>query len=402
MKKNYLLMGLFVVAIQIQAQKFQGLALTPPLGWNSWNTFQTNISEQLVKDVADKMASSGMRDAGYQYIVLDDGWMAMQRDSITGDLVPDPKKFPHGMKALINYVHAKGLKFGLYNCAGTKTCAGYPGTRGYEYQDARFYASLGIEYLKYDWCNTEGMTTKEAYGTMSKAIKAARHPMIFSLCEWGSSRPWEWAKEVGQLWRTTGDINAIFDGIKDYGNWHANGVMTIADLQDTLYKYSGPGHWNDPDMLEVGNGMSTSEDRTHFSVWCMLAAPLMAGNDIRKMSKETVAILTNKDAIAIDQDAAGMQAFKYAGKDSLQTWFRPLKNGDWAVCFINRNSTAKNISFDWKNENVSNSFFNRQLNAASFNYKLFDVWAKKELGSTANKLNAVIPAHDVLMFRLIK
>jgi alpha-galactosidase len=402
MKRNWLIIVLLIVAIQMQAQKFQGLALTPPMGWNSWNTFQTNISEQLVKQTADIIVSSGMKDAGYTYLVLDDGWMAMQRDSITGDLIPDPKKFPNGIKTVIDYVHSKGLKFGLYNCAGTKTCAGYPGTRGYEYQDARFYASLNIDYLKYDWCNTDGMTTKEAYTTMSKAIKAARHPIIFSLCEWGNSQPWMWAKNVGQLWRTTGDINAIFDGIKDYGNWHANGVMTIVDMQDSLYKYSGPGYWNDPDMLEVGNGMSAGEDRVHFSIWCMLAAPLMAGNDIRKMNKETVAILTNKDAITIDQDGAGMQAFKYANKDSLQTWFRPLQNGDWAVCFINRSSTPKNILFDWKKENVSNSFFNKQLNVAAVNYKLVDVWTKKDMGSTANQLNAAIPGHDVLMLRLKK
>jgi alpha-galactosidase len=402
MKKNFLIIALLIVTIQTHAQKFQDLALTPPMGWNSWNTFQTNISEELVKQTADIIVSSGMKDAGYTYLVLDDGWMAMDRDRVTGDLVPDPKKFPKGMKAVIDYVHAKGLKFGLYNCAGTKTCAGYPGTRGYEYQDARFYASLNIDYLKYDWCNTDGMTTKEAYTTMSKALKATGHPIIFSLCEWGGSQPWQWAKEVGQLWRTTGDINAIFDGIKDYGNWHANGMMTIVDMQDTLYKYSGPGHWNDPDMLEVGNGMKVSEDRVHFSIWCMLAAPLMAGNDIRKMNKETLAILTNKDAIAIDQDAAGMQAFKYADKDSVQTWFRPLQNGDWAVCFINRGSTVKSISFDWKKENVSNTFFNRQLNAATVNYKLYDVWTKKDMGSTSNNLNAVIPAHDVLMLRLKK
>jgi alpha-galactosidase len=402
MKKNSLIIALLFAAMQMQAQKFQGLALTPPMGWNSWNTFQTNISEQLVKQTADIIVSSGMKDAGYTYLVLDDGWMAMERDSVTGNLIPDPKKFPNGMKTVIDYVHSKGLKFGLYNCAGTKTCAGYPGTRGYEYQDARFYASLSIDYLKYDWCNTDGMTTKEAYTTMSKALKATRHPIVFSLCEWGSSQPWQWAKEVGHLWRTTGDISNLFDGIKDYGNWHANGMMTIIDMQDTLYKYSGPGYWNDPDMLEVGNGMSVSEDRVHFSAWCMLAAPLMAGNDIRKMNKETVAILTNKDAIAIDKDAAGMQAFRYANKDSVQTWFKPLQNGDWAVCFINRGSTAKNILFDWKKENVANAFFNKQLNAAMINYKLYDVWTKKDMGSTASQLNAAIPGHDVMLLRLKK
>src|SRR5450432_200288 len=199
MKKNRCFILLLLLTGQLYAQKFDGLAMTPPMGWNSWNTFQTNISEQLVKGIADDMIASGMRDAGYLYIVLDDGWMTKERDSITGDLIPDPAKFPNGMKALVDYVHSKGLKFGLYNCAGTKTCGGYPGSRGYEYQDARLYASFGIDYLKYDWCNTDGMTTKEAYTTMSKALKAARRPVIFSLCEWGNSQPWLWAKEVGHL-----------------------------------------------------------------------------------------------------------------------------------------------------------------------------------------------------------
>ena len=171
------------------AQKFEGLAPTPPMGWNSWNTFQIHISEQLVKDIADVMVSSGMKDAGYTYLVLDDGWMAKERDTKTGDLVPDPQKFPNGMKAVIDYVHTKGLKFGIYNCAGRKTCAGYPGTRGHEYQDARFYAALGIDYLKFDWCYSEGINAKEAYATMSEALKAAGRPIVFSLCEWGSNQP---------------------------------------------------------------------------------------------------------------------------------------------------------------------------------------------------------------------
>ena len=368
------------------AQKFDTLALTPPMGWNSWNTFQTNISEKLVMETADMLVSSGMKDAGYIYLVLDDGWMAMERDD-KGNLVPDPKKFPHGMKAVADYVHSKGLKFGLYNCAGTKTCAGYPGTRGYEYQDARFYASVEIDYLKFDWCNTDGINAKEAYTTMSKALKVAGRPIIFSLCEWGNNKPWEWATNVGQLWRTTGDINNIFDGIKTYGTWHANGVMTIVDLNAGLRKYAGPGHWNDPDMLEVGNGMKESEDRTHFSIWCMMAAPLIAGNDIRKMSKETNSILTNKNIIAIDQDELGVQGFRYSDKDSLQIWCKPLRNGEWAVCFLNRGATAQNISFDWKNNVMADTAFKEMLNAASTTYKIRNVWTDKPSGTTDVPLN---------------
>ncbi|MDP4261213.1 MAG: glycoside hydrolase family 27 protein [Bacteroidota bacterium] len=402
MKKNGWIVLLLLVAMQLQAQKFEGLALTPPMGWNSWNTFQTNINEQLAKETADLFITSGMKDAGYLYIVLDDGWMAKERDSITGDLIPDPKKFPHGMKAVVDYVHSKGLKFGLYNCAGTKTCAGYPGTRGYEYQDARFYASLGIDYLKFDWCNSEGLSAKEAYTTMSNALRKAGRPIIFSLCEWGDNKPWLWAKETGQLWRTTGDIANIFDGIKNYGTWHANGVMTIVDMQDTLRKYAGPGHWNDPDMLEVGNGMKVNEDRAHFSIWCMLAAPLMAGNDLRKMTKEAKETLTDKDIIAIDQDPAGMQALKYAEKDSVQTWLKPLKNGDWAVCFLNRSLSSKDLSIDWKQMTVADNLSGTELNAVKNNYRVRDIWLKQNRGTTANPFKTTVPAHDVIVLRLAK
>lgn len=398
----FLFSVLFLFNSKLFAQKFENLAPTPLMGWNSWNTFQTNINEELVKGIADVMVASGMKDAGYTYIVLDDGWMAMERDPKTGDLVPDPKKFPNGLKPVIDYVHSKGLKFGLYNCAGTKTCAGYPGTRGYEYQDARFYASLDIDYLKFDWCNTEGINAKEAYTTMSKALKAAERPIVFSLCEWGNNKPWLWAEPVGQLWRTTGDITAQFDGIKSYGNWHANGVMTIVDLQDTLRKYAGPNHWNDPDMLEVGNGLTAAENRTHFSLWCMLAAPLMAGNDIRKMDEQTRSVLTSKDVIAIDQDVLGIEGFKYSDKDSLQTWFKPLSNGDWAMCFVNRSSVAKPVEFNWQTEVVSDDLSHKGLHADAINYKLRDLWTKKDLGITKKVLKAVVQPHDVLMLRLTK
>jgi alpha-galactosidase len=400
--RKFILSILLIVCIKTFAQKFEGLAPTPPMGWNSWNTFQTNISEDLVKGIADSLVSSGMKDAGYTYIVLDDGWMSMQRDSITGNLIPDPKKFPHGIKALADYIHSKGLKFGLYNCAGTKTCAGYPGTRGYEYQDARFYASLDIDYLKFDWCYADSLNAVEAYTTMSKALRAAGRPIVFSVCEWGTHQPWLWAKNVGELWRTTGDISSCYDGQKDMGGWKANCFMYITDLNEPLRKYAGTGHWNDPDMLEVGNGMTVAEDRSHFSLWCMMAAPLISGNDIRKMTAETRSILTNKDVIAVDQDMLGVQGFRYAVKDSLETWFKPLSNGDWAVCFVNRSTQSQKINLDWKNENVNDELSSKQLNTASTTYKLVDVWTKKSLATTAKPLSATVAAHDVLMLRLIK
>jgi len=402
MKFKILLFVCIFSFTDIYAQKFDGLALTPPMGWNSWNTFQTHISDSLVRGIADVMVSSGMKDAGYEYLVLDDGWMTMERDSVTGNLIPDPEKFPHGMKVLVDYVHSKGLKFGLYNCAGTKTCAGYPGTRGYEYQDARFYASLGIDYLKFDWCSSAGINAKEAYNTMSKALKVAGHPIIFSLCEWGSNKPWEWAENVGQLWRTTGDISAIFDGYVDHGTWKATGVMPIVDLQNGLRKYAGPGHWNDPDMLEVGNGMSANEDRSHFSLWCMLAAPLMAGNDLRKMSKETQSILTNKEVIAIDQDKAGIEGFKYSDKDSLEVWVKPLQNGDWAVCFLNRSHSPAKVNFNWKDEMITDTLFNKTLDAKNITYKIRNLWTKSNGEDTQKPLSTTLPSHDVVVLRLSK
>ncbi len=390
---------LMILCVNASAQKMQGLALTPPMGWNSWNTFQTKINDQLIMQTADVMVSSGMKDAGYTYLVLDDGWMAMERDS-TGNLVADPAKFPHGITVVADYVHAKGLKFGLYNCAGTKTCAGYPGTRGYEYQDARYYASHGVDYLKFDWCYADGINAKEAYGTMSKALAKTGRPIIFSLCEWGSNKPWEWADSVGHLWRTTGDIGNVFNGVKKIGDWSALGVTTIIDLQKNIRKYAGPGHWNDPDMLEVGNGLTQSENRAHFSMWCMLAAPLIAGNDITKMTKETNEILTNKEVISVDQDSLGVEAFIYADKDSLQTWLKPLRNGSWAICFLNKSLTPKPVEFNWKNEIINDTLSKAQLNTSLTNYNIRNLWTKKNEGNTQKPLRAIVPPHDVLLFQM--
>ncbi|WP_448697497.1 glycoside hydrolase family 27 protein [Mucilaginibacter sp. AW1-3] len=383
------------------AQKFEGLALTPPMGWNSWNTFQTNINEKLVRDIADVMVASGMKDVGYTYIVLDDGWMAKERDA-GGNLVADPVKFPSGMKALADYIHAKGLKFGLYNCAGTQTCAGYPGTRGYEYQDARLYASFDIDYLKFDWCYTDGINAKEAYKTMSKALKTAGRPIIFSLCEWGGNKPWLWAKDVGHLWRTTDDIYAGWAGIKSNGTWSANSVTRIIESQDSLRKYAGPGHWNDPDMLEVGNGMKVNEDRAHFAMWCMLAAPLIAGNDLRNMSPQTHDILTNKEVIAVNQDALGIQAYKYATADSVETWIKPLKNNEIAICFLNRSANTQKITCNWKEHPVKDDLSKTFIDFTKTEYNIRDIEAGKAMGKTNQTFEATVSAHDVIMIRLRK
>ncbi len=400
MKKNLLLLTLFLLGLITNAQKFENLAQTPPMGWNSWNKFACNVSAQMLKDIADAMVSSGMKDAGYEYIVVDDCWHG-DRDSM-GFIQENKEHFPSGMKATIDYIHSKGLKFGIYSCAGAETCAGKPGSRGHEYQDALTYAKWGVDYLKYDWCNTENINAIGAYTTMRDALYAAKRPVVFSLCEWGDNKPWEWGAEVGHLWRTTGDIYDCFDCEEDHGTWSSWGVMKILDMQDGLREFAGPGHWNDPDMMEVGNGgMTVNEDRAHFSMWCMLASPLIAGNDLVSMSQETLDILTNKDAIAVNQDSLGIQGFKFASTDSLETWFKPLDKGDWAVCFLNRSSKGKTIDFDWKTK-VYDEFTKRDLNAAETSYEIFNIWTKKKMGKTKKVLKAEVPSHDVLMLRLTK
>jgi len=394
------LMAAGLAAPNVFSQKFEGLAMTPPMGWNSWNKFACNVDEKLIRETADAMVSSGMKDAGYQYVVIDDCWHG-ERDA-QGLIRPNAQRFPSGMKALGDYIHAKGLKFGIYSDAGWKTCGGHPGSRGHEYQDAQTYASWGVDYLKYDWCNTDGLKAEGAYATMREALRAAGRPIIFSICEWGDNKPWEWASNVGHLWRTTGDIYPCWDCEKNYGTWSAWGVMKIVDKQIPLRKYAGPGHWNDPDMMEVGNGLSNTEGRAHFSMWAMLAAPMMSGNDLRNMPAEIKAILTNKDVIAVGQDALGVEGFRAIEENGLETWLKPLNDGGWAVCFLNRADTAKTLDFSWKSQYMQDGLSNKELNAARDTYKIRDLWTGKDLGTTASNLKASIQSHDVFMLRLTR
>jgi alpha-galactosidase len=380
-------------------QKFEGLAFTPPMGWNTWNTFAANIKEDLVKETAEAMIANGMQEAGYTTIVLDDAWMAKQRDDL-GSLVADPNKFPSGMKALGDFLHGRGFRFGIYNCAGSKTCAGLPGSRGHEWQDAALYASWGVDYLKYDWCNSDALAAEGAYMTMRDALYAAGRPVIFSICEWGNNKPWLWGAKIGHLWRTTGDIYACFDCKKDHGTWYSWGVMQILDMQKGLREYAGPGHWNDPDMMEVGNGMAVNEDRAHFTMWCMLAAPLMAGNDVRKVSRETLSILTNKEAIAVDQDSLGIQGFTYSAKDNIEVWFKPLKDGAWAMAVLNRTPSTQKVYFNWKAEKVADTFAKREAQFDTTTYTVRDLWQKKDVGTTATAYSGEVGPQDVAMLRL--
>ena len=399
MKKIIFVLAFFMAA-NLFAQKFDGLAETPPMGWNSWNTFATDINEDLVKGIADSFVKDGYKEAGYEYIVLDDGWMSRERDE-NGNLVADPEKFPSGMKALADYVHSKGLKFGLYNCAGTKTCAGYPGSRGYEYQDARLYASWGIDFLKYDWCNTGKLNAAEAYITMRDALHKAGKPIVFSICEWGDNQPWNWGKDVGHLWRVTGDIVNCWDCEVGHGSWSSWGVWKIINMRKNIRKASGPGHWNDFDMMEVGNGMTAAEDRTHFAMWSMLASPLILGNDIRSASKETIKTLTNKEVIAVNQDKLGIQALRFTNDGNFEIWVKPLDNDEWALVFVNMSDTAKELDFDWKHHPIGDDVNGKNLNLSN-EYKVRDLFNHKNLGTTSSHLKATVGSHDLIMVRLKK
>jgi alpha-galactosidase len=301
------------------------------MGWNSWNKFHCDVSEALIMQTADALVSSGMKDAGYEYIVIDDCWQVSRDEN--GNIVVDPDRFPHGMKYLADYIHSKGLKFGIYSSAGTVTCQRRPGGRGHEYQDALMYAKWDVDYLKYDWCGSSTQNAPASYTTMRDALFTAGRPIVLSICEWGSNDPWEWASDVGHLWRTTGDIS---------DNW--NSMISIFDRQKDLSRYAGPDGWNDPDMLEVGNGgMTTDEYKTHFSLWCMLASPLMAGNDLTNMDADTKAILMNKEMIAVNQDTLGQQATCYRDNGEYEIWVKGLSNNEKAICLLNKSDEKKSV-----------------------------------------------------------
>ena len=382
-------LGLFLVLVLLSSNVHaldNGLALTPPMGWNSWNKFECNVSESLIKEMANALVSSGMRDAGYQYIVIDDCWQ-IGRDA-EGNIIPDPDRFPSGMKALADYIHSKGLKFGLYSCAGLKTCQERPGSRGYEFQDARQYAAWGVDYLKYDWCFHTTQNAEASYSLMRDALLATGRPIVFSICEWGSNKPWLWAKDVGNLWRTTADIQDCWDCKREWGGM---GWIYILDLQDGLESYAGPGHWNDPDMLEVGNeGLTLTESQAHFSLWCLLAAPLMAGNDLRTMSPDIKNILTNQEVIAVNQDSLGRQGRKVRDEGDLEVWSKEMKDGSRAVVLFNRSKSDSPVSVTWTEIGYP----------AHLKAKVRDLWQKKDLGKFTGSYNAQVPSHGVVMVRI--
>ena len=390
MKTSLVLVIVSFIFLSISAQKFEQLAKTPPMGWNSWNKFGCDVSEKLIMQMADAMVSSGMHSAGYEYIVIDDCWqVARDKD---GEIIADKERFPHGIKFVADYIHSKDLKFGIYSCAGSKTCGGRPGGRGHEFQDARTYARWGVDYMKYDWCNTTTQDARSSYATMRDGLYAAGRPVVFSLCEWGTAKPWEWAKEVGHLWRTTGDI---------VDRWDA--MIAILDLERNLAKYAGPGYWNDPDMLEVGNGgMTTEEYKTHFSLWCMLAAPLVAGNDLQSMSPETKEILINSDIIALDQDTLGKQGFCFRDNGDYEIWIKKLAKSEKAVCLLNRGDEEKEVQVDFNVLVKASDDYWASDPYKLEDYKVRDLWEHKELKLDKTTIMVKIPPHAVKVYRFIK
>jgi alpha-galactosidase len=379
------MLGLLVAPALLTAQE-KPLAGTPPMGWNSWNKFHCNVNEDLIRQTADAMVKSGMKDAGYQYVVIDDCWQ-VERDP-SGNIVADVTHFPSGIRALADYVHSRGLKFGIYSDAGSMTCAKRPGSLGHEYQDALQYAAWGVDYLKYDWCNTTTQDAQTAYALIRNALNATGRPIVLSICEWGTAKPWLWGNVVGgNLWRTTGDIRDKWE-TKDN---HHLGMLDILDLQVGLESFAGPGHWNDPDMLEVGNGgMTTEEYRAHFSLWAILAAPLLAGNDLRDMKPEIHDILTNKEVIAVNQDPLGSQGRRVMKDGDLEVWARQMQDGSRTVVLLNRDVATKEIGVSW--ENIG---YPSHLSAT-----VRDLWQAKDLGQFKGKFSATVAPHSVVMVRV--
>ena len=383
---------LILFAGRASAQNQRGaLAQTPPMGWNSWNKFGCNVSEDLIKSVADTIATNGMKEAGYEFVVIDDCWQVSRDEN--GFIVADPQRFPSGIKALADYVHSRGLKFGLYSDAGTKTCAGRPGSQGHEYQDALQYARWDVDYLKYDWCNTGTRNAEEAYTTMSNALLATGRPIVFSMCEWGTAKPWQWAAGIGNLWRTTGDISDKWEGKGKWpdGSCCEYGMVNILDLQVGLEAFAGPGHWNDPDMMEVGNGgMTIPEYRAHFSFWALLAAPLISGNDVRSMSAEIKEILTNAEVIAVNQDKLGREGRRIRKNGDSEVWARPLSDGSRAVILFNRGKSESEVSVKWE----------ELAYPGHVSANVRDLWAHTDVGSFTGAYSAKVAPHSVVMVKI--
>jgi alpha-galactosidase len=367
---------------------YNGLAATPPMGWNDYNAYGLDVTESLVRETADTMVASGLRDAGYVYVNIDDGWMADTRDA-AGNLRPDPARFPHGIAALADYVHARNLKLGIYEDAGVQTCGGKPGSLGHERQDAALFAAWGVDYLKYDNCYAGpgcaqicpydgAIPVKERYAAMREALIGTGRPIVFSICSWGTDSVWQWGSGYGNLWRTTGDILPTY-------------ASMLSIFHDTvgLGRYSGPGGWNDPDMLETGTGMTRTEDRTEITLWAAMAAPLIVGTDLVHATPDTLSVLTNAAVIAVDQDSLGRPAREVSSVHGLDVLARPLSNGDVAVVLFNETAAAATIATSAPEVGVPRSP----------SYTLRDLWAGTTT-TTTGAVGASVPPHGVVMYRV--
>jgi len=358
-----------------------GQARLPQMGWNSWNHYHCNVSEDLIRATAAAIVSTGLHQAGYNYVNIDDCW-ALGRYA-NGSVYPDPVAFPHGMKALADYVHSLGLKFGVYSDAGNQTCAGRPGSLGFETIDAASYASWGVDYLKYDNCNNENIKPEVRYPVMRDALNATGRPILFSMCEWGVDDPATWAPAVGNSWRTTGDIG---------DQWQS--MLSNLDQNEPLWKYAGPGAWNDPDMLEVGNGgMTYYEYQAHFSLWCISKSPLLIGCDVTNLDQETLNILTAPEVIAVSQDSLGVQGHVVAQSgvnNTLQVWAAPMSDGSVAVVLFNRGEDGASITANWSDIGLS----------PTANALVRDIWMRRSLGVYRGQYSASVPPHAVNMLRI--
>jgi alpha-galactosidase len=367
----------FTLTSTLTSSAQDNLARTPPMGWNSWNHFAGRIDDKTVRAQADAMVSSGLKDAGYVYINIDDTWEG-KRDA--QGFIQSNEKFPD-MKALADYVHGKGLRLGIYSSPGEKTCAGYEGTAAHYEQDAQVFARWGIDYLKYDWCQSSGTLDEMtiAYTRMHEALMKTGRPIVLSLCEYGWNRVWVWGPSAGgNLWRTTGDITDEYRVMAEIG-FNQNG----------LEKFAGPGHWNDPDMLEVGNGgMNEDEYRTHMSLWAMLAAPLIAGNDLTKMTPYTVEMLTNREVLDVDQDPLGKQGFRVAQEGPFEIWMKPMADGSKIVGLFNRQRTTEQMSVNFSQIGLHGPAIVR------------DLWLKKDLGVVEDTFRAYVPRHGVVLVKI--
>lgn len=386
---------------QVKSKKGPLLAAKPPMGWMSWNYFADNINEKDLMEMADAMVSSGMLKAGYEYLFIDDGWQG-GRDN-RNNMIPDPKKFPSGIKALADYVHSKGLKLGIYSDAAPLTCAGYTASLGFEDQDAKTFASWEVDYLKYDYCGApeEVEVAKERYKKMADALRASGRDIALGVCEWGPRKPWLWAAQVGgQVWRTTYDVRDKWKRRATENN--GEGILDIVDVTAGLDAYAGPGHWNDMDMLVIGlngkkgpsgdlggTGCTAQEYQSQMSLWCMLASPLAATNDLRNMTAETKRILLNPEVIALSQDGLGKQAARKLNNENWTILLKALENGDYGLAVLNRSDVKLNADVDFSTLGLSGTFDTR------------DLWQHKAIGKLKKWKCAVLP-HETKVFRLKK